>query len=263
MSDARATRPSCVLTLHRVVESPESVHDIGWVDFNRLLDALDSFSFAAGLTPNVLSEEPVVLTFDDGTADHIGVAEALSEREIGAIFFVTSALLGTPGYLSRVDVVAIQRMGHVIGSHAAHHRHLSHLEPAELSQELSESRHALEELLGVPVTLFAPPGGVVSRELLRAIPRHGYEACRLTRWGLYSSASERWTIPSVPVTSFTLNSGWVSKCVRARRMPLAMRAAWMFRSVAPARAAVPLRAWLHHRSMHHRSRPSPESQAKR
>jgi peptidoglycan/xylan/chitin deacetylase (PgdA/CDA1 family) len=245
MSAVALGKPACVLTFHRVLESPERSHDISWAEFSSLLDGLESSSIAAGLTPNVLAQAPVVLTFDDGTADHVAVANALAERGVTAIFFVSSALLGAPGFISRADVVAIRRMGHIIGSHAAHHKWLSRLEPNELSLELSESRRTLEELLAEPVTLFAPPGGVVSRAVLRAVPRHGYEACRLMRWGLYSSASERWTIPCVPVTSFTLDKGWVRECVQTRRLPLAMRAAWMMKSVAPTRARTLVRTWLH------------------
>ncbi|MDP9333499.1 MAG: polysaccharide deacetylase family protein [Actinomycetota bacterium] len=247
MSDAAVGKPACVLTFHRVLDAPERAHDISWAEFSWLLDGLEPSSIAADLTPNVLAQAPVVLTFDDGTADHVAVADALAERGVAAIFFVSTALLGAPGFISRADVSAIRRMGHIIGSHAAHHTLLSRLEPDELSRELSESRRALEELLAEPVTLFAPPGGVVSRAVLRAVPRHGYEACRLMRWGLYSSASERWTIPCVPVTSLTLDRGWVRECLRTRRLPPAMRAARMMKSVAPTRARTLVRTWIHRR----------------
>jgi peptidoglycan/xylan/chitin deacetylase (PgdA/CDA1 family) len=231
------------------VASPERVHDISCDEFGGLLDLLQSPLVVADLAPSMLSQAPIVLTFDDGTADHLAVAETLHERDLPAIFFVSSALLGTSGYLSNADLLAIRKMGHVVGSHAVHHESLGRLGPSELSHELGDSRRALQDLLGESVTLFAPPGGIVSGAVLRAIPRHGYEACRLMHWGLYHSQHERWTIPCVPVTSFTLSSGWVRDCVTARSLPVRMRAVWMMRSVAPTRARAVARAWLHRPSV--------------
>src|SRR5690349_13412821 len=57
----------------------------------------------------------VTLTFDDGFADQAVVPSMLAARGMHATFFVNSAHLGTPGYLTVGQVLALQAAGHEVG----------------------------------------------------------------------------------------------------------------------------------------------------
>lgn len=166
----------------------------------------------------------VVLTFDDGSSDHPALGAALAERNLTAIFFISVGHMGTPGHIDPSALGDLVAQRHVIGSHGWSHRRLDQVPEAELSQEFDASRARLEDLTGVPVTLFSPAGGIRFPSLAERLEASGYEASRSTRWGIYRRLDDRWDIPAVPVTTLTVNRGWVVAAASARRLPLAMTA---------------------------------------
>ncbi|MEU6410675.1 polysaccharide deacetylase family protein [Microbispora sp. NPDC046933] len=100
----------------------------------------------------------VVLTFDDGTADHLAVAGMLSRRGLKGTFYVSSARLGRRGFLSVAGLRAVAKDGHEIGGHTLHHPHLSELFDAEQRTEICDDRRALLKM-GFAVRSFAYPFG--------------------------------------------------------------------------------------------------------
>lgn len=117
----------------------------------------------------------VTLTFDDGGASALtGAAPALERRGRRGIFFVTTARLGTPGFLDAEGVRALRAAGHEIGSHGHTHAHLTTIGPDAVDDEWRRSKHLLEEILGEPVTAASVPGGFYSREVARRAFAAGY-----------------------------------------------------------------------------------------
>jgi hypothetical protein len=57
------------------------------------------------------------------------------------------------------------------------------------------------------------------------------------RWGFYRTADDRWDIPCLPVTEFTLRSGWIERAARNWALPPAMRVTSVLKRIVPARAA--------------------------
>nr|WP_189180610.1 polysaccharide deacetylase family protein [Microbispora rosea] len=109
----------------------------------------------------------VVLTFDDGTSDHLAVAKMLSRRGLKGTFYVSSARLGTRGFLSVSALRAIAKAGHEIGGHTLHHEHLTELPDSAQQAEICDDRRALLKM-GFAVRSFAYPFGdfdETSREL--------------------------------------------------------------------------------------------------
>jgi Polysaccharide deacetylase len=250
----------CVLVCHRVVSGPlERDHDVAWPEFLTLIDRL----LAAGITfARDLAAEPddgaVVLTFDDATCDHQALGRTLAERGVPAIFFVPAGLLGVPGHLDEADLRELVEGGHVIGSHGWSHKRLDQVSEAELATEFDASRAKLEDLTGGPVTLFAPAGGIGIPSLPRRLEAAGYVASRSTRWGIYRRRSDRWSIPTVPVTPVTADRGWVASAATERRLPVAMVALGAVRDVLGPGARTALRGQLHRR---HAAPPLPEDPA--
>ncbi len=173
----------------------------------------------------------VVLTFDDASSDHLAVADALSARGMSGVFFSSVGALGTPGHLSSEALRELVRGGHVVGSHGWSHERLDRLSPAQLEKEFVTSRAFLEDLLGIPVTLFAPAGGIGFDSMPRELESAGYVASRSTRWGIHRRLEDRWQIPGVPVTNMTVERGWVAKAATTRRLPLPMVGLSLLRNV--------------------------------
>jgi hypothetical protein len=95
------------------------------------------------------------------------------------------------------------------------------------------------------VSTFAPPGGIGHPALAEELERAGYEASRSTSWGFYRSPEQRWRVPCLPVTEFTLRRGWIDAAVARWSLPAAMRVGSAVRRIVPAPAAARLRGRLH------------------
>ena len=82
----------------------------------------------------------------------------------------------SPAFLSRDQILALHRRGHVIGSHShTHPAGFSRLNYARMVNEWRHSREILEEILGAPVRSASVPGGYYSTEVARAAREAGYE----------------------------------------------------------------------------------------
>jgi peptidoglycan/xylan/chitin deacetylase (PgdA/CDA1 family) len=237
------SRGQCVLVLHRVVDVRRAVHDLSWSSFIGLLDLIGGLG--AHVSRDLRPVDSVALTFDDGTEDHLLVAQELARRSLAATFFVPAAALGRPGHL---DVEALRRLvalGHDVGAHGLRHEPLGRLSAEAVRREVVGSKRRLECLLDGPVRLFAPPGGSGHPALEPTLRANGFSASRSTRWGFFASPESRWTIPCIPVTEVTLGHGWVAEAIAKRAMPAAMRAAWVFKEAAPQRLVRATRAVAH------------------
>jgi peptidoglycan/xylan/chitin deacetylase (PgdA/CDA1 family) len=210
--------------------------------FRRLVDLLAPTPQADLRAPG--PPGTVSITFDDGTEDHLWAAQELANVGLSATFFVSASLVGAPGRLDEDDIRALAAMGHRVGSHAVNHRPLRSLAAEELRHEVRDSRVRLEQISGAPVVMFAPPGGIGHPDLVPMLRSEGYEACRLTRWGLYRDRERRWAIPCVPVTEFTWRRGWVSHAVTHDSLPVGMMAARLAKSALPDRLARSIRTTL-------------------
>jgi peptidoglycan/xylan/chitin deacetylase (PgdA/CDA1 family) len=213
-----------VLSFHRVVDVPQEGHDVAWLRFVTFFDELAARGtrFRTDLASVDVLSSGVVATFDDGTADHLRVAEELGRRGIGGVFFVSAGRVGTPEMLGVQDLRRMVAMGHVIGSHGIDHVPLDRLPPDAVARELSESKQRLENIVGKAVSSYAFAGGIFTDRALALLPSTGYTVARTMRWGFYRDDRSRWTIPSLPATELTLQRGWISRAIRDGRLPAAM-----------------------------------------
>jgi peptidoglycan/xylan/chitin deacetylase (PgdA/CDA1 family) len=236
-----------VLAIHRVVDRPERDHDIGWDEFRSLLDGLEAsrLTVSLGADPSTLRGVHVALTFDDATEDHFEVALELDRRRMRGIFFVPAGRLDTRSFLNVSQLRSIDERGHVVGAHGLNHMSLPDLSAEDRLREVRDSKTALEDLLGHPVDLFAPPGGAYVPNLPKELAEQGYVAARSMIWGTYGSIDDRWHIPCVPVTSFILRRGWVTRTVETGRMPTAMRWTWKAKESLPLGLRIFVRGAVH------------------
>lgn len=191
-----------ILMYHQVAQ-PQSEREHRFCtppgEFERQMDHLREHyvpvtldAMVAGLRGEApLPQRAVHVTFDDG---FVGVLEhaapVLAARGIPATMYAVSARLGATndwmssrGFPARPLMSAAQlhelaAMGFEIGSHTCSHARLTEIAPEAVVQEVSASRHALEDAMGRPVRHFAYPYGLHSAAVRQAVIDAGYDtAC--------------------------------------------------------------------------------------
>ena len=91
-----------------------------------------------------------------------------------ATFFVITATVGKPGYMSWAELRTMSRAGMAIESHTVHHRDLVGMSSAELKAELVQSRKAIRSHLGLAADFLAYPDGGCDQVVMAATQAAGY-----------------------------------------------------------------------------------------
>jgi peptidoglycan/xylan/chitin deacetylase (PgdA/CDA1 family) len=139
-------------------------------DFEAHLDAIAATGVSVG--PGAAA----AMSFDDGGASAIAIADALERRGWRGLFFVVSGRVGGEGFLDADGVRELARRGHTVGSHShTHPSRMAALSPAEIGDEWARSRAALGDLLGSAPAAAAVPGGSLSEAVYAGAARAGYE----------------------------------------------------------------------------------------
>lgn len=158
--------------------SPDAnIYKFSIVEFEQSLAAIQSRQVkpAVPVFDALASPHAFLLTFDDGGASAIRWTADLIER-FGhrGHFFVTTDYIGSPGFMSRAEIVELARRGHLIGSHSCSHPALmSRCTPQQLEREWRESLSVLSDILSAPVAIASVPGGSYSRAVGAAAARTG------------------------------------------------------------------------------------------
>lgn len=119
----------------------------------------------------------VALTFDDGTEDHFSIVKPIfAAHGLHGTFFINSGLLGTDGYMTWDQVLALAADGNEIGGHGLTHERLGSYQQARFEacqDRVNMFNHGLQ-----PVS-FAFPFGQSSAEAEQAVEDCGYNSARL------------------------------------------------------------------------------------
>lgn len=116
----------------------------------------------------------LLLTFDDGGASAMYVAEELAKRDWKAHFFIITGRIGERTFLKPADIRTLRSAGHLVGTHSHTHPDIFRGLPRELmTTEWRVSRAILEALLGEPCVTASVPGGDISRVVLESAGEAG------------------------------------------------------------------------------------------
>lgn len=122
-----------------------------------------------------LSGREVEITFDDGGVSFLTVAAPILEKYgRRGIFFISTAYLDTPGFLTKSQVLELHQRGHVIGSHThSHPSNLSKMTDDEIEREWEESVQILSGIIGQAVTSASIPNGNGSKSVVECASKAG------------------------------------------------------------------------------------------
>jgi peptidoglycan-N-acetylglucosamine deacetylase len=129
----------------------------------------------------------IALTYDDGPNDPhtLRLLEVLARHGVHATFFLIGRYVQQRPDIAREIVQA----GHVIGNHTFTHPLLTFKSEAEIRQELSQCRSALQAAVGQHSDLFRPPFGGRRPAVLRVARDLGLEPV------MWNVTGYDWTAP--------------------------------------------------------------------
>lgn len=148
------------------------------------------------------ADERVLLTFDDGHVSNHRIAfRLLVEHGMRADFFVNPGNVGSAGYASWQDLREMSDAGMSIQSHGHDHVYLTTLDARTLRDRLRAARQRIEDGVGAPVTLLAPPGGRMPADLAAIARECGYRHVLSSRPGRISGGEYAYVLPRMSVTA--------------------------------------------------------------
>ncbi|MFJ8577966.1 polysaccharide deacetylase family protein [Micromonospora sp. NPDC093277] len=176
-----------------------------------------------------LPPRPVLITFDDGFPDLAETAlPVLLRHRLTATAYVIAARVGAaplPDADPSLDwdqLRELQAHGLEIGSHSRSHRALDCLRPAELHQEIVESRQMLEAVTGTAVHSFAYPYGYHSPAVRTTVRAAGYTSACAVKNALSHSGDDVFAIARVLIERDTGVAG-IEALLQGTGRPLAWR----------------------------------------
>jgi peptidoglycan/xylan/chitin deacetylase (PgdA/CDA1 family) len=201
------------LTYHQVCAEAKPAKDREFYTVSRdtLAEHLQSL-VTAGIPPlepsRLASPKPAAgrqcfLSFDDGTADHYElVIPVLKQFNLPAVFFVPTAKLDRPGYLSRAGLRALAAAGHTIGCHSHVHQRMDAMNNHELGAQFQAACRIIQDETGRAPWIFAPPGGYINSAVKTAALQSGMGVIRTMRWG-YNRKPDLTQLETIPINGRT------------------------------------------------------------
>lgn len=173
-----------ILSYHSIggsaFEDKLGIYSLSIDKFLQHLNILETIGISAISPLNITdSEFSCALTFDDGYSDSLYVvAPLLSNRNIPFTVFAVANFVEKKrdGFLSPNELKELSRFpGVTIGSHGLTHSNLRLCDNKTLKAELEDSKHYIEDLIGMPVTEFSYPYGMTDMRVRDALQNAGYE----------------------------------------------------------------------------------------
>lgn len=127
-------------------------------------------------------DKPVLITFDDNTADFSEyVMPVLEGYGMKAVQFTVTDWIDGPLHMRTQDMLAIAANGIDVLNHSVSHPLMTELDKAQQRREIAEAGEALEALVGRKQDVFAYPYGYYNADTIEALRELGYRLHRRQR----------------------------------------------------------------------------------
>ena len=147
-----------------------------------------------------LPSRPVVITLDDGYRDlYTAAYPILRAHGFTAVAYIVPNFVGRPEYVTRDQILEMDRGGIEIASHTMNHANLAAMSFGATMYELLQSKQWLETLVGHSVLDFAYPSGKFTYQTVAAVQRAGYDTAVTEQVSLVHSRADRYTWARVRV----------------------------------------------------------------
>ena len=71
-----------------------------------------------------MKKAQILITFDDGTADHVDAAKELQDRNLHGTFGIVMSMVGKVGFMKATDLVTLKKQQHFVCNHSKSHKWL-------------------------------------------------------------------------------------------------------------------------------------------
>jgi peptidoglycan/xylan/chitin deacetylase (PgdA/CDA1 family) len=162
--------------------------------------------FGALMCGRPLGPRPIMITFDDGYRDNFFKASpVLARLGMRATAYVVSGRISgrDPSFLTWPLLHALEKRGIEIGSHTVAHHDMTCLSDAQMLEDLTSSRRALERKLGHRVPWLAYPFGAYNERVERLTRQAGYLLAVTTQAGTVQSARQPFALPRLRILDST------------------------------------------------------------
>lgn len=142
------------------------------------------------IVANRSATKQIALTFDDGPSKKYTqeILEILKQYNAKATFFV----VGKNAKDNPQIILEEYSAGHEIGNHTYSHPNLRGLSPEKVDEEIFKTQEIIKEITGEYPTLFRPPGGYLSNDIVDKIASNN---CKTVLWS-WRQDTKDWTSPS-------------------------------------------------------------------
>jgi peptidoglycan/xylan/chitin deacetylase (PgdA/CDA1 family) len=181
--------------------------------FEEQLDSLQRGGYEAITTNELLRalrygdplpQKPILLTFDDGHAEHLGQVLPLLQRYgFSGTFFVITGFSDNedPAHLSWPQVRRLADAGMEVASHTRTHTRLARLSYEKIVYELLGSQEAIDAQIGLMTKAIAYPIGSYDLALIHIMRTSEYDLGFSTKYGAYHDTTTMYHLPRIRVTN--------------------------------------------------------------
>lgn len=136
------------------------------------------------LEQNKIPSKPIILTFDDGYEDFYTTAyPELKKRNMTAVIYIIANNDGG-AYMTASQIKELSDNGIEVGSHTLSHLDLSTANETKASNEISQSKTKLENIIGKTIISFCYPAGKYTEKTIEIVKNAGYKYATTTKPGL-------------------------------------------------------------------------------
>lgn len=147
----------------------------------------------------------VSLNFDDGLSSvYQNAIPILDARNLkSSQYIITHNFTDQPNYITVAQMLAMNAMGHEIGSHTQTHPYLTQITPTQAQDEIVNSKAELATLGVTPNTIFVYPYGDYNDVIRQMVIDAGYVGARSVHTGYNTKNSDKFALRDQHVESNT------------------------------------------------------------